>query len=73
MMPAPAACRRDDLRIERNVFGEPVRVFIGALDVTPLVASVQSNTTYTGTTTEVVLTAHSPRRAQPLETKGDSA
>lgn len=73
MMPAPAACRRDDLRIERNAFGEPVRVFIGPLDVTPLVARVQTNTTLTGTTTEVVLTAHSARRAPALETKASSS
>ena len=45
-----------DLRIEHDAFGRPVRVFVGPLEVTHLVARVQTNTTINGTFTEVVLT-----------------
>lgn len=55
-----------DLRIEHDAFGRPIRVFVGPLDVTHLVARVQTNTTMNGTFTEVVLTAHA-RRAMAQE------
>ena len=44
-----------DLRIEVDAIGRPVRVYVGPLDVTHLVARVQTNTTMHGTLTEVVL------------------
>lgn len=51
--PAPLA----QMRIERNRNGQPVRVYVGHIDITHLVARVQSNTsTLLGTTQEVVLT-----------------
>lgn len=47
-----------ELRIECDAFGRAVRVFVGPLEVTHLVARMQTNTTINGTTTEVVLKAH---------------
>ena len=66
MSAAPAA--RPAVRIERNAFGDPVRVHIGTLEVTHLVARVQSNTTMGGTAIEVVLSVHNPR-APATETR----
>lgn len=60
--------RQPLLRVEYDHLGRPIRVYIGALDVTHLVARVQTNTTHHGTTTEVVLTARDSH-APTLETK----
>ena len=44
------------MRVEHNDSGQAVRVYIDNIDVTHLVARVQSNTTLLGTSQEVVLT-----------------
>jgi hypothetical protein len=49
------------MRVHRNDGGRAVRVFVDDIDVTHLVARVQSMTTLIGTTLEVVLT----ERLQP--------
>jgi hypothetical protein len=50
-----------ELRVHRNEGGLAIRVYVDDVDVTHLVARVQSNTTLIGTTLEVVLT----ERLQP--------
>lgn len=57
---APTPPKHPQLHIETNELGQPVRVFVGALNVTHLVARVQTNTTMHGTHVEVVLEAHWP-------------
>lgn len=59
MQEPPPYCARNDLRIEHNALGHAVRVFVGPLEVTHLVARVQTNITMAGTLTEVVLCARS--------------
>ena len=48
------------LRLEHDALGRPVRVLLGAQDITRLVVRVQMMTTLRRTTTEVVLCCHSP-------------
>lgn len=62
--------QRPELRLEHDACGRPVRVYVGDLEVTHLVARVQSNTTMHGTAIEVVLCAGGARRAPVLQTKG---
>ena len=57
--PPPYCARKDDLRIEHNALGHAVRVFVGPMEVTHLVARVQTNITMAGTLTEVVLCSRS--------------
>lgn len=65
---AASGDRLPKLRLQYDALGRPIRVFIDALEVTHLVARVQSNTTMQGTTTEVVLTSQAGR-APALEAK----
>lgn len=69
-VPTPPAPTRIDLRVEHNALGQAVRVFVGPLDVTHLVALVQSNTSVSGTVQEVVLRNFYPRpRSAPPTSK----
>ena len=66
MLTAHARSALPDLRLEYDAFGRPVRVLLGPLDLTPLVARVQTNTTIGCTTTEVVLVCRTgPRPPAP--------
>ena len=70
----PAAARASDapgLQIEHDALGRAVRVFIGPLDITHLVARVGTNTTMLGTRVEVVLSANVPALDEPFPALAD--